>query len=203
MFSGIVETEVKILQVVEKSQHLLALTLERPAQFIDLKRGDSVAVQGVCLTVEEFSAEQMNFSVGAETLQITGWTVSSLSALKQVNVEQSLRFGDRIHGHLVSGHVDCVGQLSRVEDVDGNRFIDILVPLEFRKFFWRKGSWAVNGVSLTINHTNAAGVVGSCLIPETLKRTTLKYIKTGDTVNLEIDWMARGLLSSMEAEATI
>src|SRR4051812_1007571 len=107
MFSGIVEAQSRILKA-EQDQNLVRITVEKPTDFNDLNAGDSIATSGVCLTVERFDEKTIQFALGAETLQVTGWTAEKLKGL-QVNLERSLRFGDRVHGHVVSGHVDAVG----------------------------------------------------------------------------------------------
>ena len=140
----------------------------------------------------------MTFALGAETLKITGWTEAQLQQAS-LNLERSLRMGDRIHGHMVAGHVDGVGTVHHIEDLGGSTQIDIRVSPELAKFFWKKGSWAVNGVSLTINDVSRDGLVSSCLIPETLNRTNLNAVKVGDRVNLEVDTMARGLIALLES----
>lgn len=197
MFSGIVEAQGRVL-AVRGDHHLITIDVEKPAIFDDLRIGDSVCTNGVCLTVEAFDNAKMTFSLGAETLKITGWTPDFFKSAS-LNLERSLRMGDRIHGHMVSGHVDGAGVVVRVEDAGGSVFMDVQVPEALLRYVWKKGSWAINGVSLTINSVES-GVVGQCLIPETLRRTNLGAIKPGDRVNLEIDMMARGLVTFLENE---
>jgi riboflavin synthase len=199
MFSGIVEAQGRVLAVRSaKGRGLVVIDVEKPSEFNDLRIGDSVCNNGVCLTVEHFDDQLMTFSLGAETLRITGWTPENLMGAS-LNLERSLRMGDRIHGHMVSGHVDGTGVVTRVQDAGGSVFIDIEAPTELLHYVWKKGSWAINGVSLTINAVEGQ-VVGVCLIPETLRRTNLGQAKPGDRMNLEIDMMARGLVSFLENE---
>jgi riboflavin synthase len=191
MFSGIVETQARVLAArVEGS--LLRIDVERPAAFTDLHVGDSVAHNGVCLTVESFDVKIMTYALGAETLKITGWSKDHLLN-RYLNVERSLRVGDRIHGHMVSGHVDATGEVVTVQDLGGSTLFEVRAPTSLLPFVWPKGSWAVNGVSLTVNAV-ADSVVSMCLIPETLQRTNLGKIQSGDSVNIEIDMMARGMV---------
>lgn len=197
MFSGIVETQSPILEV-RRERELVRIQIARPSDFDDIRIGDSISSNGVCLTVEAFDQQTMTFALGAETLKVTGWTEAALRD-RRLNLERSLRMGDRIHGHMVTGHVDGVGEVVKVEDLGGSTQIDIRVPTSLAKFFWRKGSWAVNGVSLTINDAEN-GIVSSCLIPETLKRTNLDQLRAGDRVNLEVDAMARGLITFLETK---
>lgn len=167
--------------------------MECPSSFTDLRIGDSIATNGVCLTVEAYSPKHITFALGAETLKITGWTAENLKGTT-LNLERSLRLGDRIHGHWVSGHVDAVGVVSTFRDLGGSMQLDVQAPAELMPFVWPKGSWAVNGVSLTINDVTREGVVSMCLIPETLARTNLGRLEVGSRVNLEIDTFARGLI---------
>jgi riboflavin synthase len=200
MFSGIVEalSPVKSARVVnECGGNLVQIEVERPREFTDIKTGDSIATNGVCLTVEKFDDRTIQFALAAETLQVTGWSAEKLAA-SNVNLERSLRMGDRIHGHMVSGHVDGVGQVTRAHEDGGSVFLDVQAPAPLLRYVWKKGSWAVNGVSLTINGVSKDGIVGMCLIPETVKRTNLGALKTGDIVNLEVDMMARGMVSFFE-----
>lgn len=195
MFSGIVEAQGRVLST-RRDQSLVFIEVERPREFDDLHIGDSICSNGVCLTIEAFEPTKMTFALGAETLAITGWTEESLRNTS-LNLERSLRLGDRIHGHMVSGHVDATGLVVEVQDLGGSVRLDVQAPATLLRYLWKKGGWAINGVSLTINEI-AGSVVSHCLIPETLRRTNLGAIKSGERVNLEIDMMARGLVSYIE-----
>lgn len=199
MFSGIVEAKTKILHThgsATDSGGLVFIEVAKPAEFNDLTIGDSIATNGVCLTVEKFDDKTISFALGAETLSITGWNEKNLKG-QDVNLERSLRMGDRIHGHMVSGHVDTTGEVVGLRDDGGSLLLDVKAPASILRYVWKKGSWAVNGVSLTINSVEE-GVVGHCLIPETVRRTNLGALKVGDKVNLEIDMMARGMIAFLE-----
>lgn len=200
MFSGIIETQSRVLST-KTEEGLVRIEVERPPEFNDIRIGDSIASNGVCLTVEKFDDKKMTFALGAETLKITGWTADSLKD-QSLNLERSLRFGDRMHGHMVSGHVDAVGEVANVEDLGGSVNIDILAPETIKSFVWKKGSWAVNGVSLTVNEVDGQKV-SVCLIPETLNRTNLGKLKKGARVNLEVDMMARGLVQFLETTGAL
>lgn len=201
MFTGIVETESPILSVELSDAQILRVQIARPPCFDDLKIGDSIAVEGVCLTLEDFTESTMRFAIALETLQVTGWTSESLNG-KLVNLERSLRYGDRVHGHLVTGHVDCKGQVIEVQEVGGAVLISIGLPKDTLKYIWKKGSCSINGVSLTVNSVENH-VLGVCLIPETVSRTSLKHLRAGDEVNIETDWMAKGLVNRGQIEAQI
>jgi riboflavin synthase len=191
VFSGIIETTARVLECRERDG-VLEVTVERPAAIKDLGIGDSVAVDGVCLTIERFDDRSMQFALGAETLRVTGWTADRLTEAPR-NLESSLRFGDRVHGHLVTGHVDAQSTVNHTEPLGEGLRIVIDTPASLKPYVWSKGSIAVNGVSLTINAvTDTTFAVG--LIPETLKRTNLGTLGAGSMVNLEIDNFARGLV---------
>jgi riboflavin synthase len=152
----------------------------------DLARGDSVAVNGVCLTVVAIDGSVFEVDVSRETLSCT----SGFAVGARVNLEKALRLSDRLGGHLVSGHVDGVGTVRCFERVGDNRVLAVAAPVELAKYVARKGSIAVNGVSLTVNAVNGAEFDVN-LIPHTLQATNLKDLRTGDRVNLEVDLLAR------------
>ncbi len=194
MFSGIVETQTQVLDAYQEGG-LVRILLARPREFDDLRIGHSICINGVCLTVEKFDDATMSFALGEETLRITGWNQENLPKTF-VNVERSLKLGDRIHGHIVSGHVDAVGEVVSVSDAGGSRIVEIRMPDQLKPLVWKKGSWAVNGVSLTVNDVKG-DIVSVCLIPETLARTNLGSLRPGMRVNLEADMMARGLVHAL------
>lgn len=195
MFSGIVESVMPIESSQELS-NVYRIKVKKPSEFNDIKLGDSIACDGVCLTVEAFDDEQMTFALAAETIKVLQWNPQSWIG-KKMNLERSLRFGDRIHGHLVTGHVDSLGTVTRAE-LDGESFfLDVKVKNTILPFVWKKGSVTLNGVSLTVNELNN-DIVSVCLIPETLKRTNLGDLKVGSSVNVEPDYMARAIQRSLE-----
>lgn len=197
MFAGIVETKSHVTSCDERPG-VLTIAIARPRDFEDLSIGDSIAVDGVCLTLERFTLPALYFALGPETLRVTGWQPSSVLG-RVVNLERSLKLNDRIHGHLVTGHVDGRGKILARTDRGETVQLKIGFPPDLRSFIWTKGSIAVNGVSLTLNEVGPDYFeVG--LIPETLKRTNLNELKEGDGVNLEIDNMARGLVHFAKIE---
>jgi riboflavin synthase len=152
------------------------------------------------LTVESYDEETIVFALAAETLAVTNWqSPSGPSDLvgRRINLERSLKMGDRIHGHWVTGHVDAAAKVTKVDELPGMRVIDVEIPKAIRPMVWKKGSWAINGVSLTVNSVDG-GVASHCLIPETLSRTNLSDLKPGDLVNVEVDVFARALAQSVE-----
>ena len=199
MFSGIVESQTPITSIEEKDQ-ALRLTIERPFIFNDVNEGDSISVDGTCLTVETVTPEQIQFTIGAETLRLTTWGFPAGSQQmknRTVNLERSLKLGDRIHGHLVMGHADGTGKVNEVKKAGESSIVSIAVPKFLIPYVWSKGSLAVNGVSLTINDVRD-DLVSVCLVPETLRRTNLSKLKAGDLVNIEVDSMARAIVHSRQ-----
>ena len=152
----------------------------------DVSVGDSIAVDGVCLTVTGVDSTGFEADVSAATLAST----AGFAEGSRVNLEKALRLSDRLGGHLVTGHVDGVGRVSRFEAAGGSRLLAVEGPPELAKYFARKGSVAVNGVSLTINEANGAEFAVN-LIPHTLSATNLGALRMGDRVNLEVDMVAR------------
>jgi riboflavin synthase len=197
MFSGIVESVMPI-ESSEELQNAYRIKIKKPFEFNDLKLGDSIACDGVCLTVEAFDDKQMTFALAAETIKVLDWNPSSWIG-KKVNLERSLRFGDRIHGHLVTGHVDSLGSVARAELIGESFFLDVKVQDTILPYVWKKGSITLNGVSLTVNDLDK-NTVSVCLIPETIKRTNLGDLKPGSKINVEPDYMARAIQRSLEVK---
>lgn len=152
----------------------------------DVSVGDSIAVNGVCLTVTGLDSAGFEADVSAATLAST----TGFAEGRRVNLEKALRLSDRLGGHLVTGHVDGVGRVSRLDAAGGSRLLGVEGPPELARFFARKGSVAVNGVSLTINEVNGTEFAVN-LIPHTLSATNLGALHVGDRVNLEVDLLAR------------
>jgi riboflavin synthase len=193
MFSGIVEAVEPILS----SQALsgaVRIQVKKPSHFNDLNIGDSVAINGVCLTVEGVANEAISFALAAETLLILKLDARKLEG-QNVNLERSLRMGDRIHGNLVTGHVDSLGKITRSAAEGESWFMDVEVAPDLLPLFWKKGSVTLHGVGLTVNAVKG-NQVSVCLIPETLKRTNLKDLKVGEFVNVEPDYFAKALVHS-------
>ena len=186
MFTGIVAATGKIshLQTLERG---LRLTVEAPAlDLSDVAIGDSIAHNGVCLTVIEKFMAGYKIDVSRETLDCT----VGLDALQEVNLEKALRLADRLGGHLVSGHVDGFGEVVKFEPIGESYELVIRAPQALAKYIARKGSIAVNGVSLTTNTANGAEFSIN-LIPHTVAVTTLRNLQPGSRVNLEVDLIAR------------
>jgi riboflavin synthase len=154
----------------------------------DVACGDSIAVNGVCLTVVARRGRAFEADVSRETLDCT----AGFAAGDRVNLEKALRASDRLGGHLVSGHVDGVGTVQRIAAAGSSRLMEVKAPAGLAKYIARKGSITVNGVSLTVNAVEAARFSVN-LIPHTLAATNLGAVRAGHRVNLEVDMMARYL----------
>lgn len=190
MFSGIVESVVNVNKI-EGLEGLIRIWVERPSEFNDIKLGDSISNNGVCLTVESFDENEIQFAIAHETLKVTGWDINFLQS-KPINLERSLSFGDRVHGHLVTGHVEDMAVLKSKEEVGESTILKFTMPESMFPFLWKKGSVAINGVSLTINAFENTEIE-LCIIPETIKRTNLSLIEIGDKVCVEPDYFARAV----------
>ena len=186
MFTGIIESIGRI-GAVKPSGQSAVLTIDAGGlDMSEIAVGDSIACNGVCLTVVSLVARGFTVDVSQETLAVT----AGFGAGDAINLEKSLRLSDRLGGHLVSGHVDGIGTVTAVKPVDGNREINVRFPAELARYFARKGSVAVNGVSLTINALDGDNFSIN-LIPHTLAVTNLGDLKKDSLVNLEVDLVAR------------
>lgn len=195
MFSGIIEATSKVI-FIEKRDSVVRVAVYRPEHFEDIKIGDSISCNGVCLTIEKFGGESIQLSLAHETLQLL--KIDSTTLVGQLwNLERSLRFGDRVHGHLVTGHVEAIGEVTRSEALGESWMLDFKVPEIVKNYIWKKGSIAVQGVSLTVNEFDY-GIVSVCLIPETLKKTNLSSLKVGHFVNVETDYLAKAYFHSQK-----
>ncbi len=186
MFTGIVEAVGTVESVSAAAETAAVRIASGGLALSDIAIGDSVAVNGVCLTVTDLGDDVLEFDVSAETLNVT----SGFQARQRVNLEKSLRLDTRLGGHLVSGHVDAVGEVDEIVDYDGNRVMTVRFPHSLARYFARKGSVAVNGVSLTVNSVEEERFSVN-LIPHTLAATNLGDLAKGSGVNLEIDLIAR------------
>lgn len=196
MFSGVVTDCLPCLRV-HQNHPLLRVVFSRLGRFQDIIEGDSVCLDGVCLTVESLSEEEMTFALGPETLQITKWN-KTIFQNKQFNMEMAMNFGQAVGGHFVTGHVDGVGKVFKCHNEGESVLLGVELPKEFKNFFWRKGYITLNGVSLTINEV-AEQDVNLCLIPKTLEKTNLSDLRIGDRVNFEVDYFARFFVHGFES----
>jgi len=174
------------------------LDLDLDAPYADLALGESVAVDGACLTVERGGGGWFGVHVVRTSLDRTAF--SDYAAGRRVNLERALRLGDRLGGHLVQGHVDGVGTVDRVADREDARLIDLVLPEDLAALSLPLGSVTVDGVSLTVNARPAASVVQVSLIPFTLQHTTLGERRPGDRVHLEGDTVGKWVRHLLGAE---
>ena len=199
MFTGIVAAVGRIEETTSHGDGLRLAITPGALDVSDVGIGDSVAVNGCCLTVVAReagpAATRLAFDVSAETLRCT----VGLDAPGEVNLEKALRLADRLGGHLVSGHVDGVGDVLRFDPLGDNRLLEICAPPEIARYIARKGSVTVNGTSLTTNEV-AGEIFTINLIPHTLENTTLNQLQQGSRVNLEVDLIARYCERLLSAE---
>ena len=196
MFTGIIKALGTVVGVAPRRGYATRMTFDAGA--LDLSRtrdGDSISVNGVCLTVTTVWHQSFSADIGAETLSCT--TLGTLHTAQQVNLEPALRAADPLGGHLVSGHVDGIGTLQKREDRPDNTVLSITAPKALMACIAIKGSITVDGVSLTVN-TIADSDFEVALIPHTLAVTTLGQLREGQSVNLEIDLIARYLARLFE-----
>lgn len=196
MFTGIISGVGRIVAVRalgSSSTHGKCLTIECPLAYLDdVEPGDSVALNGACMTVTTLDATQRQFTVdiSAESLDKT----TGLAQPGSINLEKALRANDRLGGHLVAGHVDGIGRVTHFAQVGESWELHVLAPKALDKYLAYKGSITINGVSLTVN--NVEDLEAGCkmrinLIPHTVQNTALGSLKTGSNVNLEIDLIGR------------
>ncbi|MDP2877938.1 MAG: riboflavin synthase [Sulfuricella sp.] len=186
MFTGIIEAVGQIKRVEQRDKGVRLTIASERLDFSDVAVGDSIAANGVCLTVIALAGSAYTVDVSQESLSCT----VGLGEPGEVNLEKAMRLSDRLGGHLVSGHVDGVGEVVKFEPVGESHLLQIRAPRDLSRFIAPKGSITVNGVSLTVNEVRDATFTIN-LIPHTVEVTTLKYLQPGSRVNLEVDMLAR------------
>ncbi|MDC1205306.1 riboflavin synthase [Candidatus Pacebacteria bacterium] len=194
MFTGIIEKTAKVANSTN-TDGVATLSIEKPIGW-DLKVGQSIAVNGVCLTTVAFDDEKFQVELVSETLQKTtfGKGIPNL-----VNLERAMLPLDRFEGHIVQGHVDAVGTISHMEEIDGPSLLTIMYDSAFDHLVVGKGSVAINGISLTVVAANK-GLLSVALIPHTLNHTTFDTLKEDDMVNLEFDIVGKYLVKQMNTK---
>lgn len=187
MFSGIIETTGTIT-AVEKTNAGAQLTLTTTLPLAEVSLGESICINGTCLTVTEIGTTTLSFDVSAESLRRTN--LGNLTVGDHVNVERSLRMSDRLSGHVVSGHVDGIGQVDSIVPEGDSFLYTFAIPSDLSRYLVEKGSVAVDGISLTVFHCTPTRF--SCaIIPHTHQVTTLHRRKPGDHVNIEVDMQGK------------
>ncbi|WP_295983969.1 riboflavin synthase [uncultured Variovorax sp.] len=205
MFTGIITGVGRIAAIHDlgtTSSHGKRLSIEVPAGYLDdVGLGDSIALNGACMTVTTLAPERQQFTIdiSAESLDKTAGLTDEGS---RINLEKALRASDRLGGHIVSGHVDGIGSVSKFEPVGESWELRVVAPVALARFLAYKGSITINGVSLTVNSVRdiADGAeISINLIPHTVENTSLGGLKAGSKVNLEIDTVARYVERMLQA----
>lgn len=186
MFTGIIQAVGRITDITAKGEDYALTIATAELDMQDVQLGDSIAVNGVCLTVTAFDAHSFQVIVSEVTLDVT----TGLGSLSAVNLEKAMRLSDRLGGHLVTGHVDGVGEITTLSPIGECWLLTIRTPHAISKYIAKKGSLCVNGISLTVNAI-VNDEVSINLIPHTMQHTSMQHMQAGDLVNLEIDLIAR------------
>jgi riboflavin synthase len=186
VFTGIIQSIGHVCDYEARGADARMRITSGGLDFSDVVQGDSIAVNGVCLTAVALTSDSFTVDVSAETLRCT----SGFLPDAEVNLEKALRLADRLGGHLVSGHVDGVGHVACFEKTGESWLLEIDAPADLARYIINKGSITVNGVSLTVNKVDG-GRFALNLIPHTLEMTTLKHLALDSRVNLEVDMIAR------------
>lgn len=187
MFTGLVE-EIGMIQSIFKSTKSAKIIIKASKVLEEIKFGDSISTNGVCLTVTEFTSNSFAVDVMAETMRRSNLHI--LASGDDVNLERALRVGDRLGGHLVSGHIDGMGTISNYEREDNAVWVTISANPEILRYIVQKGSIAIDGISLTVAYVDES-VFKVSIIPHTKEVTTLIKKKAGDIVNLECDMVGK------------
>lgn len=191
MFTGIIE-ELGVVKSITKRGNYTLLEIRADKILNDVKVGDSVAVNGACLTVIKEEKDYISFDVMDETLKLTN--LGELHPTDLVNLERALKVGDRLSGHFVSGHIDAKSVIRKKTFIGQNLCFEIVIPKGLSKYITLKGSVAVDGISLTVASVSASAFC-VYIIPHTLKNTTFKYKNAGSSVNIEADMLAKYALN--------
>jgi len=187
MFTGLIE-EVGKVTAIERVGAGARLHVATGLPLDEIRMGDSVAVNGVCLTVVQMDPGRLAFDVSPETMERT--TFKGLRPGSFANLERALRVGDRLGGHLVSGHIDCMAVVRERREVSGNYLFTFQLPARYARYLIEKGSVAIDGISLTVNLVSDEGFSVN-IIPLTAECTTLRFRKAGDEVNIETDLIGK------------
>jgi riboflavin synthase len=187
MFNGIIE-ELGEVKKISRRQNNTRFEIKAHKVCAEIKIGDSISVNGACLTVIKKEADSLVFEAMPETLKVTN--LGTLRISDRINLERSLKIGERLSGHFITGHVDCLGLIRKKSYSNGNLGFEIAVPIQFMKYILPKGSIAIDGISLTIvdKKSNTFTVY---IIPHTLKNTTLGFKGPSEKVNIEFDILTK------------
>ena len=196
VFTGIVEG-TGLVTKVDSSKNLTQISIQMPVDFSNgIKIGASVCVDGVCLTVSSINENELSFDVIIETLNVT--TFNEIKVNDVVNVERSMKLGDEIGGHMLSGHVSTTVSISEIDNPENNHIISFSTDSETIRYIFPKGYIALNGVSLTVGDVDKSNKTFNVyLIPETLRLTNLGSKTVGDKINLEIETQTRNMVDTI------
>lgn len=194
MFTGLVE-EIGTIDSISKSEKSAKITIKAEKVLEDVKLGDSICTNGVCLTVVSFDSHKFTVDVMAESMRRSN--LKNLSKGDEVNLERALRLGDRLGGHIVSGHIDGTGKIEDYTREDNAVWITVSAPPELLRYIIQKGSIAIDGVSLTVAYSDDE-VFKVSIIPHTKDATTLLRKKPGQEVNLECDMIGKYIENFMK-----
>ena len=196
VFTGIVEG-TGLVTKVSSSRNMAKISIQMPVDFSNgIKIGASVCVDGVCLTVSSINKNELSFDVIMETLNVT--TFNEIKVNDVVNVERSMKLGDEIGGHILSGHVSTTASISEIDNPENNHIISFSIDSETIRYIFPKGYIALNGVSLTVGDVDKSNKTFNVyLIPETLRLTNLGSKGVGDKINLEIETQTRNMVDTV------
>jgi riboflavin synthase len=197
MFTGIVQAQARVA-AVERKGDIVTIRLGFPHRYLtEITVGASVSVQGCCLTVTSAHGDEATFDMVPETLARTSFKDIKVGDL--VNVERSLRFGDEVGGHILSGHIDVVATVADIQKLEHSRVMTFRITPEWTKYVFEKGYVALNGASLTVTNVDRdSSHFKVSLIPETLAKTTFGRAEVGETVNVEIDRSTQAIVDTVE-----
>ena len=187
MFNGIIKHTGKISKIYKNNNNCIIEILSK-IKFSKNEIGSSISCSGACLTLEKYKGNLSKFYISKETLNRTNFKSSNKGDL--INLEKSLRYGDRISGHFAQGHVDTTSIIKKIDFVGKSWFVNFKLPKKYKKYLIQKGSITINGVSLTISKILKDGFQ-IVVIPQTLKLTNLMYLKEKDVVNIEFDVLGK------------
>ncbi|MDY0276143.1 MAG: riboflavin synthase [Desulfomicrobium sp.] len=183
MFTGLIEC-VGNLRSLQRQHDAVRLQISAPFATDEIAIGDSIAVNGVCLTVTALADNLLSFDISPETVDCTSFKI--VSSGSRLNLERALKLGARLDGHLVSGHIDCTGRLESIENRGNAKILTFSLPQQHGQMLVEKGSVAIDGISLTVNNLQKDRF-SVAIIPHTLANTTLVVAKPGQVVNIETD----------------
>ena len=194
MFNGIIKHTGKISKIYKNNNNCIIEILSK-IKFSKNEIGSSISCSGACLTLEKYKGNLSKFYISKETLNRTNFKSSNKGDL--INLEKSLKYGDRISGHFAQGHVDTTSIIKKIDFVGKSWFVNFKLPKKYKKYLIQKGSITINGVSLTISKILKDGFQ-IVVIPQTLKLTNLMYLKKKDVVNIEFDVLGKYIKKNLK-----